>query len=184
MKGIILLANGFEDVEMIATLDLLRRASIEVSTVGVMNQENILSQSKVTYKCDYLLKDINIEDYDFLIIPGGKAVFNDLDKPIVEDIVTSFVKRNKLIGTICAAPRILGKMGLLKNKEFTCFPSVESDVIEGIYIKEAEVVRTGNYITSRSAGTAIPFGLKIIEAIKGIEEANRIKQVIYYNVKM
>ena len=79
MKGIILLANGFEDVEMIATLDLLRRASIEVSTVGVMNQENILSQSKVTYKCDYLLKDINIEDYDFLIIPGGIAVFIDLD---------------------------------------------------------------------------------------------------------
>ena len=89
-----------------------------------------------------------------------------------------------MIAAICAAPRILGKMGLLKNKEFTCFPSIESDVLEGIYIKEAEVVQSGNYITSRSAGTAIPFGLKIIENIKGIEEANRIQQVIYYNVKM
>lgn len=184
MKGIILLANGFEDIEMIATLDLLRRSNIEVSTIGVMNHEDILSQSNVIYKCDKLLKDINIEDYDFLILPGGKAVFNDLDKPIVEEIVSSFVNRNKLIGAICAAPRILGKMGLLKNKEFTCFPSVEGDVIEGIYIKDAEVVQVDKFVTSRSAGTAIPFGLKIIENLKGKEEANRIQQVIYYNVKM
>lgn len=184
MKGIILLANGFEDVEMISTLDLLRRANIEVYTIGVMNHKDILSQSNVTYKCDFLLQEIDINNYDFLIIPGGKAVFNDLDKLVVETIVESFNKRNKKIGAICAAPRILGKMGLLNKKEFTCFPSVKDDIKDGIYQKQATVVVDGNYITSRSAGTAIDFGLKIIEELLGKEESKRIKNQIYYNVEM
>ena len=184
MKGIILLANGFEDVEMISTLDLLRRANIETYTIGVMNNKDILSQSNVIYKCDYVLKDIDINNYDFLIIPGGKAVFNDLDKPIVETIIESFNKRNKKIGAICVAPRILGKMGLLKNRKFTCFPSVKDDIKDGIYQKQDTVVVDGNYITSRSAGTAIDFGLKIIEELLGKEEALRIQNVIYYNVEM
>lgn len=184
MKGMILLANGFEDMEMITTLDLLRRANIEVYTFAVRNDKKVLSQSKVFYESDYLLSKANLEDYDFLIIPGGKAVFNDLSGKDIEKVITSFVNRQKLIASICAAPTLLGKMGLLKNQNFTCFPSLEEEVIGGIYQKQSKVECAGNFITSRSAGTAIEFALKIIEVLKGIEEAKHIQNVIYYNVEV
>lgn len=184
MKGMILLANGFEDMEMIATLDLLRRANIEVYTFSVKDEKKVLSQSKVFYESDYLLSEANLLDYDFLVIPGGKAVFNDLSSVEIEEVVSNFVTRNKLVASICAAPTILGKMGLLKNKNFTCFPSLDQEVIGGIYQKQSKVEQAGNFITSRSAGTAIEFALKIIETLKGIEEAKRIQNVIYYNVEV
>ncbi len=184
MKGMILLANGFEDMEMITTLDLLRRANIEVYTFAVKDENKVLSQSRVYYESDYLLKDAILSEYDFLVIPGGKAVFNDLNSDVVNNVVLDFVKREKLIASICAAPTILGKLGLLENKNFTCFPSLDGDVTGGIYMKQSKVEVAGKYITSRSAGTAIEFALKIIEELKGIEEANRIQNVIYYNVEV
>lgn len=184
MKGMILLANGFEDMEMITTLDLLRRASIEVYTFAVKDEKKVLSQSRVYYESDYLLKDAVLRDYDFLVIPGGKAVFNDLQSDVVNNVVLDFVKRDKIIASICAAPTILGKLGLLENKNFTCFPSLEGDCLGGIYQKQSKVEVAGNFITSRSAGTAIEFALKIIEVLSGKAEADRIQKVIYYNVEI
>lgn len=144
----------------------------------------MISQSKVFYESDYLLSEAKLLDYDFLVIPGGKAVFKDLSSPKIEEVVVNFAMRNKLIATICAAPTLLGKMGLLKNQNFTCFPSLEQEVIGGIYQKQAKVEQAGYFITSRSAGTAIEFALKIIEFLKGSQEAKRIQQVIYYNVEV
>lgn len=184
MKGMILLANGFEDMEMITTLDLLRRANIEVYTFAVKNDKRVLSQSQVYYESDCLLSDAHLEEYDFLVIPGGKAVFNDLSTQEIEKVVSSFVQRDKLIATICAAPTILGRMGLLKNKNFTCFPSLEDEVIGGIYQKQSKVEKSENFITSRSAGTAIEFALKIIESLKGTTEAVKVQNIIYYNVEV
>lgn len=184
MKGMILLANGFEDMEMITTLDLLRRANIEVYTFAVKDDKRVLSQSKVFYESDYLLSEAVLDDYDFLIIPGGKAVFNDLSSKNIEDVIACFADNQKLIASICAAPTLLGKMGLLKKQNFTCFPGLENEVIDGFYQKQSEVECAGNFITSRSAGTAIEFALKIIEKLKGIEEANHIQNVIYYNVEV
>lgn len=181
MKGMILLANGFEDMEMITTLDLLRRANIEVYTFSVKEDKKVLSQSRVCYESDYLLKDAILLEYDFLVIPGGKAVFNDLNSEVINNVVLDFVNRDKLIASICAAPTILGKLGLLENKNFTCFPSLENDCLGGIYMKQSKVEVAGKFITSRSAGTAIEFALKIIEELVGIEVANRIQNVIYYN---
>ena len=97
MKGMILLANGFEDMEMITTLDLLRRANIEVYTFAVKDEKRVLSQSRVYYESDYLLKDAILSEYDFLVIPGGKAVFNDLQSDVVDKVIMDFVNRNKLI---------------------------------------------------------------------------------------
>lgn len=181
MKGMILLANGFEDMEMITSLDLLRRANIEVYTFAVKDEKRVLSQSRVYYESDYLLKDAILSEYDFLVIPGGKAVFNDLNSDVVDNVILDFVKRDKLIASICAAPTLLGKLGLLENKNFTCFPSLENDCLGGIYQKQSKVEVAGNFITSRSAGTAIEFALKIIEELIGTEEAVRIQNVIYYN---
>ncbi len=184
MKGMILLANGFEDMEMITTLDLLRRANIEVYTFSIYNDKRILSQSRVYYESDDLLENVNFDEYDFLVIPGGKAVFTELNNERINEVVEKFDNEHKLIASICAAPTILGKMGLLKNKNFTCFPSLENEVIEGIYQKQSKVEWVDNYITSRSAGTAIEFALKIIEALVGKKEALRIQNVIYYNVEV
>ncbi len=184
MKGMILLANGFEDMEMITTLDLLRRANIEVYTFAVKDEKRVLSQSKVYYESDYLLKDAYFAEFDFLVIPGGKAVFNDLQSDAVDKVIMDFVERNKLVASICAAPTLLGKLGLLENKNFTCFPSLENDVVGGIYMKQSKVEQAGKFITSRSAGTAIEFALKIIENLKGIDESIRIQNIIYYNVEV
>lgn len=184
MKGMILLASGFEDMEMITTLDLLRRAGIEVYTFAVKDEKRVLSQSRVYYESDYLLKEALLEEYEFLVIPGGKAVFNDLNSDVVNNVVLDFVKRDKLIAAICAAPTILGKLGLLKNKNFTCFPSLENEINGGIYQKQSKVEISNKFITSRSAGTAIEFALKIIENLKGTEIAANIQNIIYYNVEV
>lgn len=184
MKGMILLANGFEDMEMITTLDLLRRANIEVYTFAVKDEKRVLSQSRVYYESDYLLKEAILSDYDFLVIPGGKAVFNDLNSEVVNNVVLNFVNRDKLVASICAAPTILGRLGLLENKNFTCFPSLEGDVVGGIYMKQSKVECSDKFITSRSAGTAIEFALKIIEKLIDKEAANHIQNVIYYDVEI
>ncbi len=183
MKGLILLANGFEDIEMITTLDLLRRAKIEVDLVSMYDYAKILSQSNVYYLAEKVLKDTNLKEYTFLVIPGGKAVFNDLQDEKVKDIIMHFVKKESLVAAICAAPMLLGKLGLLKDKEYTCFPSVERE-IDGNYQKQSTVVKTGKFITSRSAGTAIDFALAIIEELQGTTSSKQIKQMIYYNTEM
>ena len=126
MKGMMLFANEFEDIEALGTLDLIRRAKIEIETVSITGDKVLLTQSKVNVLADKLIEEINLDDYDFLIIPGGAAVMKThLNSPITESVVNYFYTKNALIGCICAAPSILGKYGYLENKKFTCFPSFE-----------------------------------------------------------
>ena len=117
MKGLIVLVNGFEDVEAIATIDILKRSSIKIDTTSLDNKE-VVTKSKIKLYTDYILCDVNVDDYDFLIIPGGGAVFNILDKEKrIDDLIDSFYKQNKLICAICAAPRLIAKRGYFKNQK-------------------------------------------------------------------
>lgn len=178
MKGLILLADYFEDVEAICTIDMLRRASIEIDLVSITGKKELLTQSNIKIYSDKLIEDIDLDDYSFVILPGGKATFKThLESKITERVLKHFYDKKELIGAICAAPMVLAKY--LKGKKFTCFPSCE-DVIDGIYTSnKVEVV--DNIITSKAAGTTFEFAYEIIKKLINEEEAKKILNNVYYN---
>ncbi len=180
MKGIILLANYFEDVEALITIDMLRRAKIQIDLISVTKELTLITQSNIKLSADYLLEDIEINEYDFLVIPGGKAVFEThLTSPITHKIVNRFNNQNKLIATICAAPGILGVMGLLDNKDFVCFPGCEDNIPNG-NLQNKNVVVTKNLITSKAAGTTFEFAYEIIKYLTNKELADKVLHSVYY----
>ena len=173
------LADGFEEVEALAPLDIMRRANIDVITVGVTG-EYITGAHNITVKADKSISEVNREDLDGVILPGGLGGTNNMDNSReVKEIVQFAADNNKLVCAICAAPSILGKMGLLAGKEATCYPGFEDTFTGGKYIKQS-VVKSGNFITSDGMGSAYKFGFAITEAIAGAEVAKKIKEQIQY----
>lgn len=178
MKGIVILANGFEDTEAIATIDVLKRSKLEITTVS-FDSLAVTSAYNIQVQADMLYKDLKLEEYDFLVIPGGRAVFNVLDKKEeVSELIKIFMEQEKLVAAICAAPMLVGKLGYLKDREYTCFPSCEEG-IEGIHRPKKGVVRDGNIITAKAMAFSIDFALEIIEYLQGKEKRN----AIYRNVR-
>ncbi len=183
MKGLILLANHFEDVEALITIDLLRRAKIQIDLVSIEKSCQLVTQSGVQLKSDYLIDEILLDEYDFLVIPGGKAVYEThLHSDITKSCIQLFHQNSKLVATICAAPLTLNALGLLKNKEYVCFPGLEKDV-DGILKGDAKVVVTGNLITSKAAGTTFDFAYEIIKYLAGEKLAKDVINNIYYELK-
>ncbi len=181
MKGLILFASHFEEVEAILTIDLLRRANIEIDTVSVTNTLELVTQQGLTVKADKLYEDVDLNDYEYLIIPGGKAVFEThLNSDITKTCVKHFNDKKQLIACICAAPMILGTMGLLKGKDYVCFPSCEDVSFNGNYLKDAKAVVTGNLITSKAAGTTFEFAYEIIKYLISEDKAKEILAKVYY----
>ena len=177
MKGFIVLADGFEDVEAIAVMDVLKRANIELDWVG-FNDVNVLTQTGINITLKKTLKEIDYHSYDFLIIPGGKATFNYLDtSSYLSEIITYFCENKKLVAAICAAPSQIGKLGYLKDLPYTVFPGCGSKIIGGT-LKEEAVVITDNIITARSMYYANDFALAIIEKLLGKETKERIEKQI------
>lgn len=175
MKGLLLLADGFEISEALVPCDYLFRGNIDVVKVSLTNNIEVTSQENIKVICDLTYDDVDLKEYDFLFIPGGKAAYLVLDKnEKVDSIIEYFVSNNKLVSSICAAPFLIGKLGFLKNKEFTCFPSFEKYVIDGIYKKDAGVVVEDGFITAKSVYYASSFAIEIIRYLKGDEEANRV----------
>src|SRR5271157_994169 len=163
-RAIIILADGFEEVEAITPVDLLRRAGIAVTMLGLMSME-VKGSHNIVIKADSLLNDFNGQ-YDALILPGGPGHKNLLESHKVLHLVNASFQQRLLCAAICAAPSIFGKAGILKNKKATCFPGYEDKLGEAIFVRE-KVVRDENIITSRGAGTAVEFGLEIINYLVG-----------------
>ena len=178
MKGLILLADYFEDMEAICTIDMLRRASIEIDLVSITGKEELITQSNIKLCSDKLIENVDLDDYSFVILPGGKATFKThLESKITESVLKHFYDKKQLIGAICAAPIVLAKY--LKGKKFTCFPSCE-DSIEGIYTSsKVEIIE--NIITSKAAGTTFEFSYESIKYLKNEEEAKKVLNNVYYN---
>ncbi|MBQ8782882.1 MAG: DJ-1/PfpI family protein [Clostridia bacterium] len=172
------LAKGFEEVEAIATIDVIRRAELEVCTVGV-GSKLVCGSHNIPVFCDLEESEVSIDDnVDGIILPGGMPGTLNLEKnKTVNDFIEYAVNNNKLIAAICAAPSILGHKGLLNGKEATCFPGFESE-LAGAKISDKYVVTDGNIITARGMGSAIEFGLAVSEYFCGKDEADRLKNTL------
>lgn len=178
MKGLMILANGFEDVEAIGTIDVLKRANVNLTVASMHHKEYVCSAHNNKVLVETYIKDIDYKAYDFLIIPGGKAVFNELNgNKLVDEIVKHFCDNNKLVCAICAAPMLIGKHGYFKDLEYACFPGCNESILEG-KLSEKPVVVTDNFITARSMYYTCDFALSIVSVVKGNERAIEIAKQI------
>jgi protein deglycase len=176
--AIIILADGFEEVEAVTVIDLLRRAEIRVTVLGLDGVE-VRGAHDVWIRADQLFNGFS-EPFDALILPGGGPGTKKLaaSKDLVE-LVRQSHERGLLCAAICAAPTILAKAGILDDKKAVCYPGCEDKMGDAVVLEDAVVV-DGNIITSRSAGTAIPFGLEIIYALLGEEVEENVRSAILY----
>lgn len=177
MKLLMLFADGFEDVEAVATRDVLVRAGIEVVDARIKEDETVISSHKMYFNHFKRLSEVNFAEFSGIILPGGsRGVNNLLNSDEVIKTVKEFANSSKLVCAICAAPMVLDKAGLLKGKDFTCYPGCEVG-LEGNYTGK-EVVVLEKMITARSMLYSIPFGLAIIEKLLGKEISSKIYQQI------
>ncbi|MGL4737346.1 MAG: DJ-1 family glyoxalase III [Cellulosilyticaceae bacterium] len=180
MKVAVLFATGYEEIEALSVVDVLRRAQIDTMMVGI-EDEYVTSSRAITIKMDTTLNNLNKDTIDFLILPGGMpGVKNLYENNIVQEWVKDFDAQQKKIGAICAAPSILGRLGVLKGKCATCYPGFEQD-LEGATLREERVVEDGHVITGIGAGASLEFAFKILEIIKGKDEADQIKMGMITN---
>lgn len=172
------LADGFEDVEAIAPIDMLRRAGVEVKTVGVTG-EIIDSRHGIKVIPDISIDDIVLDDsLEAVILPGGLPGATNLEKDgRVQKAIDFAYDEGKYVCAICAAPQILGHKGLLKGKNAIAYPGFENE-LEGAFISDDYVVLDKNIITAKGAGVATEFGLEIVSALRGRELADKIGSAI------
>lgn len=169
------LAEGFEEVEALAPLDLIRRAGLDIKTVGI-GAESITGAHGITVMADMLDKDFSDNAPDMVILPGGMPGTKNLDaSDTVHRAISYAVKSGSYICAICAAPMILGKLGLLRGKNAVSYPGFEK-YLDGATVLDQKVVRDGQIITAKGMGAALEFGLCIVEALKGREEAERLAE--------
>lgn len=180
MKCLVYLAEGFEECEALITVDLLRRGNVAVDTASIANTEMVKSSHNIEVKADYKLNEVDPESYDVLIMPGGKLGTANLEA--CEEVTSAYRKHydsGKLTCAICAAPSILGHMGILKGKKYTCFPSFDEDSFEGEYQKTS-AVKDGNVITGRGMGATIEFARLILKELIGEDGLKDVENGIQY----
>ena len=174
-----LLGTGFEETEAIAPLDLLRRAGVDVLTVGV-GGKIIYGSHKIGIEADILLSEMDLTSLEMIILPGGLGGVASVRSSKEAMNALRFAWENgKFTAAICAGPTVLADLGITSGKQATCYPGCENGMGDAHMIPDAAVVRDGRLITGTSAGCAVPFGLELIKVLKGEDEAERIaKQIV------
>ena len=173
------LADGFEEIEALCPLDLIRRAELEIKTVSVTGNLIVNGSHDIKVTADTLIENLDPSvEPEMVILPGGKVgAFTLNDSEGVKKYITDTYARGDYAAAICAAPLILGNLGLLEGKEAICYPGFES-YLKGAVISDKKVVRDGNIITGKGMGVSQQFGLKLVEVLKGEDAANKIKETI------
>ena len=177
MKLLMTVTDGFEEIEALGTLAILRRAGLDV-TLASLYSDRATGRFGVQVEKMTPLKDVDVNDYDMLIIPGGSEYIAEEKDPAFLAMVKAFFLSGKYVAAICAGPTILGHLGLLKGKQYTCFTSMNED-FGGTYVDQY-VVRDGKLITGRSCAASIDFALAIVEHCLGRERLEQLKRSIYY----
>jgi len=176
----IFLADGFEEIEAVVTIDILRRAGIDVQTVSIKDSPDVAGAHMITVKADITADKIIKQNLEMIILPGGVPGTNNLqNSEKVQEILRYASENEKILAAICAAPSVLGKAGFLKGKNAVCFPGYEEDLL-GANVKKIPVAIDEKVITSRGAGTAHLFAFEIVSLLKGNEIAEKLKKGMLY----
>lgn len=179
----VFLANGFEEIEALTVVDLVRRAGIDLKTVSITNDKSVKGRSDITVTADITIYEVNWHSAKVLVLPGGMPGTTNLanTKELMDQVdVIAREGGDKYVAAICAAPALLlGARGLLEGKSATCYPGMESHFINTNALTDSVVV-DGNIITSRGLGTAIDFSLAIIEKLLGKAKADEIAESVVY----
>lgn len=179
-KVAVLFAEGYEEIEALSPVDVLRRANIDVTLVG-MDGKKVKSSHNVIIEMDQEF-DETIYQYDMVVLPGGMPGAKHLkeDKRVI-DLIQTFDKENKWIGAICAAPIVLQEAGVIKDKIVTCYPGFETELVDARY-QEALIQRDGNIITAKGPGAALAFGYELLKVLGGNDES--LQEAMQYRYLM
>lgn len=179
-KVYIFLADGFEDIEGLTVVDLMRRAGIDIETVSIKDTKEILTSHGIFMLADSIFSEKDFSDADMLVLPGGGLGTENLKKHIpLAELLKSFYNKGGKLAAICAAPSVFAGLGFLKGRKATSYPSF-LDKLDGAITCEESVVADGNITTSRGLGTAIDFALCLVAQLKGKEKADEIAESIIY----
>ena len=165
------LAEGFEEVEALAPLDLIRRAGLEIKTVGV-GSKTVVGSHGIPVVADMTADELSDDAPDMVILPGGMPGTKNLDaSETVHKAIADAVRNDAYVCAICAAPMILGKLGLVRGRAAVCYPGFEK-YLDGATVSDKKVVRDGKIITAKGMGAAVEFGLAIVEALRDAKTAD------------
>lgn len=175
----VLLGTGFEEVEAIAPVDLMRRAGIEVQTVGITGK-TVAGSHKIPVEADILPENMDLESMDMIVLPGGLGgVASARASQAALDALRWGWEHDRFVAAICAGPTVLADLGIPDGKKATCFPGCEGQMGKADMVPGVAALRDGKLITGTSAGCAIPFALELIKALKGNEAADKVaKQIV------
>lgn len=172
-------ATGYEEVEALTVVDILRRAGVNINMVSVTGELEVVSSHGVTVRMDKLFEEID-DSADMIVLPGGMPGTLNLKAHVgLKDMINRYNENGKYLAAICAAPTVYGELGLLQGKNATCYPGMEDGLL-GAEKKTDSVVVDGNFITSRGLGTAIDFGLKIVSILIDQATADDLANKIVY----
>lgn len=180
-KVYIFLAEGYEEIEGLTVVDLLRRAKIETVMVSITGDINVTGSHRITSKADILFEKADFSDADMLVLPGGIPGTNYLkEHKGLDRLLRESAQKSRILAAICAAPTVLGSKGLLQGKKATCYPGYEEE-LTGARLDNSVVVVDDKVITSKGMGTSIDFSLVLIEELAGKTEAKRLAKAIQYS---
>lgn len=179
MKTLLFLIDGFEEIEALATVDILRRAEIEVQTVSLTGKTAVVGGHNISVNADTLFEQADFQGADMLIIPGGTTAFDE--HSALKEKIKTHADNNKLLAAICAAPMVLGGLGLLEGKKATCYPGFEQYLQGADWQASAAVVVDGNIITGRGPAFAVEFALQLVETLAGKAKKDEISAQLLLN---
>jgi len=171
MDALIFLTTGFEEIEALATIDILRRGGVDVRSVSLIDDKIVTSGRNISVITDFLFDEVDISAAQMLILPGGTVKINEHEG--LKSKIVEFATNNRPIAAICAAPMVFGELGLLKGKKATCYPGFEKHLI-GAEVTEKPVVVDGNITTGRAAGYTSNFAFELLRQLKGKDVADDI----------
>ena len=176
MKTIfVFLAEGFEEIEALTPVDVLRRAGLSVQTVSIMKEQVVAGAHGIPVKADVMFDEVYAEDAEMILLPGGLPGATNLDAHEgLAKMILDFAKAEKPLAAICAAPLVFGNRGLLEGKKATCYPGFEQ-YLEGAIYTASLVEKDGNIITGKGPGAAMDFAMAIVELLKGAEVVAELK---------
>lgn len=180
-KVFIFLADGFEEIEAIAPIDILRRAELDVITVSISDSKTVTGAHGIKVEADQLFTETTFGENDYYVLPGGyDGMLNLSAHQGVNELLKKQHSEGKKLAAICASPSVLGKLGILEGKEAICYPGFEGK-LTGAVISKKSVVEDGNVITGKGPGVAVQFALKIVESLKGKETASQVSDSLMLN---